>query len=376
MDPATIIAILVLVAYGPSILFTIIIARAKRYRREPGSAIVKAFLWGATGAAAIALVVNTVTQGAFVRPALRDEAAVTVVVAVLVAPFVEEAVKPLVLYMGAVRRNCDELVDGLIYGAVAGLGFAATENLLYESSAYLESGTQGFITTAIARTLSATLLHAVASAIVGYGIAVHLNRRWGGLLLIPIFLSAVMLHAAYNAFVIVAPGILIIPLFAIAIWGFFFVRRRIHNMSLVAPSNHWIVVGGGEAHTQPPGQGHSSGPGVENPRPPEPPQQWRPVSSTSSSPSTSTYPPRPPDRTTEPASKSPATEPSSSPSEPPTWSSDAPWARPAREKPTQRAEQEPWEPIEPGDDAQDDDAQDDDEPGTKPPRKRRPGPGP
>ncbi len=242
MDPLTLIAVLFVVAYAPSIFLTILIARAKRYRREPRMAIFKAFLWGATGAAAIALVVNTVAQGAFVRPALRDEALTTIVTAVMVAPLVEETVKPLVLYMGTVKRNCDELVDGLIYGAVAGLGFAATENLLYEASALLSDGQESFIATAIARTFSSTLLHAIASAIVGYGIALHLNRRWGFFMLIPFFLLAVLIHAGYNAIVSLAPGIVIIPLVIIVIWGFVLVRRRIRTMSLVSPSKHWIVL--------------------------------------------------------------------------------------------------------------------------------------
>jgi protease PrsW len=266
VDLEVLIAILFLVAYGPSILLTIIIARAKRYRREPGMAIFKAFLWGATGAAAIALVVNTFTMGAFVRPAIVDERMSTIVAAVIVAPIVEEAVKPLVLYMGTVKRNCDELVDGLIYGAVAGLGFAATENLLYEVTALIEHGTEGFIATAIARTFSATLLHAVASAIVGYGIAMHLNRRFGILALPPMFIVAVAIHSAYNAVVSLAPAILLLPLIATVIWGFFFVRRRIRQMSLVPPSNHWIVLG--SKTSRPPG---------EPPDPPTPPQHWIPV---------------------------------------------------------------------------------------------------
>lgn len=291
MDPEVAIAVLFLAAYGPSVVFTIMIARAKRYRREPRMAIFKAFLWGATGAAAIALVVNTLTMGAFVRPALGyDDAMSMIVVAVIVAPLVEETVKPMVLYMGTVRRNCDELVDGLIYGAVAGLGFAATENLLYETAALLEHGPEGFITTAIARTFSATLLHATASAIVGYGIAFHLNRRWGILVLPPMFLFAVMIHAGYNAVVSLAPAIVIIPLVIIVIWGFFFVRRRIRTMSMVPPSNHWIVLGNQTGQGPPPNprqgeywrpvEGRRMQPTARprpRPRPTGPREQWRPV---------------------------------------------------------------------------------------------------
>jgi len=35
-----------------------------------------------------------------------------------------------------------EIEDGIVYGAAAGLGFAATENLIYESNAFLTDGAE------------------------------------------------------------------------------------------------------------------------------------------------------------------------------------------------------------------------------------------
>jgi protease PrsW len=275
----TALALLALAAYGPPILFAVSIARAKRYRREPGGAVAKAFLWGATGAAGIALFVNTFVQGAFVRPAVQTEALAALMVAVVVAPLVEETVKPLVLYMGRVRRNCDELMDGLIYGGVAGLGFAATENLLYEGSALVSQGAEGFLATAIARTFSATLLHALASAIVGYGIAVHLNTPRGFGIVFPFYMLAVIIHAGYNGVVSIAPGLVILPLVLIIILGFLHLRRRIGEMSLIPKQPDWYVLDRppaeerGSAESGTVVQEQAQEPAGE----PPPPEEWHPV---------------------------------------------------------------------------------------------------
>ena len=50
---------------------------------------------------------------------------------VIIAPIIEELSKALGLRL--IKNQIFELEDGLIYGAVAGFGFAATENLIYGS---------------------------------------------------------------------------------------------------------------------------------------------------------------------------------------------------------------------------------------------------
>ena len=63
---------------------------------------------------------------------LAAGATVAIVVgAVIIAPFVEEFLKALGMMRAGVKEEVDEVEDGLVYGAACGLGFAATENLMY-----------------------------------------------------------------------------------------------------------------------------------------------------------------------------------------------------------------------------------------------------
>ena len=62
---------------------------------------------------------------------------------VLVAPLVEEPCKALFLAYVIWNRHFDNMTDGFVYGAAAGLGFGMTENLLYFVSACGDLGGVG-----------------------------------------------------------------------------------------------------------------------------------------------------------------------------------------------------------------------------------------
>ena len=70
--------------------------------------------------------------------------------------------------MPQTKKEITELEDGLIYGAVAGLGFSATENLFYGYS-FLSEGLAVFLILIIIRSFGGCLLHASATALTGYG---------------------------------------------------------------------------------------------------------------------------------------------------------------------------------------------------------------
>lgn len=239
-------AIILLVAFGPPALFALSIARAKRYRQEPGHAVFKAFMWGAIFAAGISLFLNTTVSGRLVRPYLQHDGLNELALALVVAPIVEEAAKALgIVAVASVRRHTDEVADGIIYGAAIGLGFSATENLFYELTALGAGGQTAYIMTAIARTFSSSLLHATATAITGYGMARWLSgkSRFGPFAVIPWYLLAVILHSAFNAVAIAAVWITIIPLMILGIVAFAKVRKRVTELSMVAPHKRWKPVG-------------------------------------------------------------------------------------------------------------------------------------
>lgn len=191
---------IVLVAFVPSILYLIWIRNTERYSREPYRRLLRIFLYGAVFSISIAILVEIVLMILLnenverVYQVLGDDPSIpALMLACVIAPFVEEAAKGLGLIR--VRRAMTELENGIVYGAAVGLGFAATENLLYENSALLEGGAEAFIATAIVRSLSSALLHASASSVLGLGIA---KKTMGLGSWIPFYLVAVFMHSAFN----------------------------------------------------------------------------------------------------------------------------------------------------------------------------------
>jgi RsiW-degrading membrane proteinase PrsW (M82 family) len=150
---------------------------------------------------ALALLLNTGGQlaeiGLFAVPADSS----LLVLGVAIAPLTEEFAKAVGLGLGA--RELDEPEDGLIHGAAIGLGFGATENLVY-GLAVLDKGDLFFQTLA-ARSFTSMLLHAGSTAIVGYAVSRHRHRLRRGWRILGAYLLAVLVHAAYNA-LILAPS--------------------------------------------------------------------------------------------------------------------------------------------------------------------------
>ena len=117
--------------------------------------------------------------------------------AIVIAPVIEEFTKPLALRLKSVRYNLDEIEDGLIYGAVAGLGFSATENLLYGYSS-LSEGIVAFLVLMAVRSFGGCLLHASATALTGYGYGKTVMRHSSLFRVLPYFILAIFLHGFYN----------------------------------------------------------------------------------------------------------------------------------------------------------------------------------
>ncbi len=87
--------------------------------------------------------------------------AVTILGTIFVVAPIEELSKFLMVWLGVYRNKAfDERVDGIIYMVVAALGFATVENILV----VLREG----INVLPLRFLTATLLHVLASGIIGY----------------------------------------------------------------------------------------------------------------------------------------------------------------------------------------------------------------
>lgn len=201
MDPRVVDAVvIVLVAFVPSLVYLVWIRNTEKYSREPWGRLLRVFAYGAVFSVVIAIVLELVLMALYdqnierVYQALGENPNLTMLVlACVIAPFVEEATKALGVFRA--RRMMGEIENGIVYGAAAGLGFAATENLLYEGTAFLTDGAEAWIATAVVRSLSSALLHASASAVVGLGIAksVRNGSSW-----VPYYLGAVVMHGSFN----------------------------------------------------------------------------------------------------------------------------------------------------------------------------------
>ncbi len=180
-----------LVAFIPSIVWVIwLVWRSDTNLSFSSLAIM--FFWGAIFAVIIAVIMGILIPG--FSP--REIASTAFFGAVILAPITEEFAKPLGIRF--VEWDLGNLHDGIILGATAGLGFAATENLLYEFSALSEGGWGAFWVTALLRSFAACALHASATALTGQGFARASigGRSW--VIIIPFYILAVILHGLYN----------------------------------------------------------------------------------------------------------------------------------------------------------------------------------
>jgi protease PrsW len=201
--------VMVVSAFALPLVFVWWIRNTPRYGREPIATVLRVFGWGAVVSAVIAAVLEFAFIGVAMQiPVLYSYLAnrftnidpATVFGFLVAAPLIEEASKA--LGVRSARRKINAPPDGLVYGATAGLGFSAMENLLYGVSAYIlliqEGGNpSGALLVIAARSFSSSLLHASSTATTGFGLAKGwlLKRRYA---FVPFYLVAVAMHATFN----------------------------------------------------------------------------------------------------------------------------------------------------------------------------------
>ncbi len=206
MDQQTLITIIVLLAaaFIPSLVYLIWVRNTEKMNRISWGVVSVVFIWGTVFAIIIAVILSLLFINALSADSLQREYEflqtlenpniMTLVIVCVIAPIVEEFTKVLGIF--TVKGSIIEMEDGLVLGAASGLGFAATENLLYESSAFFQQGLQAFVAIVIVRSLASTLLHGSASAVAGYGISKSMIGRTH--VAIPYYLLAVVMHGAFN----------------------------------------------------------------------------------------------------------------------------------------------------------------------------------
>ncbi|MEO3742832.1 PrsW family intramembrane metalloprotease [Plantactinospora sp. B5E13] len=178
-----------------------------RYEPEPVKYLVFCFGWGAAVSTYASLNVNGFAADLFHSAGLSDS-----LVAVLVAPFIEELTKALgpILLLLFRRREWSGITDGIVYCGLSAVGFAMVENILYLGGlGYAEgasqygpaTGTMNVIAIFISRVLISGFAHPLFTAMTGVGLgvaarsadrAVRITAPLAGLLL------AMILHGTWN----------------------------------------------------------------------------------------------------------------------------------------------------------------------------------
>ena len=164
---ATLLAVLPTIGYG------LLVVSLDKFETEPLRALVAAFAWGAIGAVAVAVVVEEVSKGV--------------------------ALLAILLFY---RHELDNVLDGIVYGALIGLGFAMTENILYLAAAHDKGGVVGLTALFLMRGVLGGFSHAAYTAITGAAIGWSRQQHGRGAarVVVPVLglLVAIGLHAAWN----------------------------------------------------------------------------------------------------------------------------------------------------------------------------------
>ncbi|MFN2165676.1 MAG: PrsW family intramembrane metalloprotease [Anaerolineae bacterium] len=225
MSTPSIIVFSLVAAFIPSLVYTLLIWWLDRYEREPLRLMVVAFLWGAVPAMLFSVFLEFALGRPFasVEPVLLHDVATNS----LVAPVIEELAKgfALLILFFLARNQFDSVLDGIVYGAVIGFGFAMTENALYFFEVLRDGQVAQFTSIVALRSLLFGLNHAFYTAIIGagFGLAAELRPedRAARVLLPAAGLAlAIAFHAVHNLGIMLASTSQAALLVAILVnWG-------------------------------------------------------------------------------------------------------------------------------------------------------------
>lgn len=142
-----------------------------RWEPEPKSLVVFALAWGAVAAVGISLLFDLLL-------ALAAGSRNSFFTGVIQAPVVEEIAKGIGVFLVFVigRGAFDGPVDGVVYGALVGAGFAFTENIQYFGISLVSGGAGELTLTFILRGLVSPFAHTMFTALTGFAIGLVARR--------------------------------------------------------------------------------------------------------------------------------------------------------------------------------------------------------
>lgn len=168
-----------------------------RWEPEPPRLLVLAFLWGAS----IAIVVSVLLE-AYIESAINPgQTATSFVTVAVTAPVVEEAAKGmflLIMMTGRRRNELNSLTDCLVYAGVVAVGFAWLEDIFYIADG--ETLASSLVTAAM-RLIMGPFAHPLFTTFTGVGVYFALRQRNTlakvGYVVLG-YLAAVVMHGLWN----------------------------------------------------------------------------------------------------------------------------------------------------------------------------------
>ena len=204
-----------------------------RWEPEPPRLLVMAFLWGASVAIIVSIVLETVFSAVVPFP---DAATADAAGTAIAAPLIEEALKGafLLLMMTGRRRNeLNSMTDCLVYAGMTAIGFAWIENIGYLT---LGGTVESSLVTGFLRLIMGPFAHPFFTLSIGVGVYFALNRRNVfakiGFILLG-YAVAVFLHGLWNGSAVIGIEtyfvvylVWMVPCFGLAIWLALASRKR------------------------------------------------------------------------------------------------------------------------------------------------------
>ncbi len=187
-------------AVVPVPVYVVLALWLDRFEPEPARTLAQTFAWGATVAVFVALMVNMVSQDVLAAVAGPDAA--EMFGTIVTAPVVEELAKgfALLILFRELKDEFDGVVDGVVYAAMVGLGFAMIENVQYYGAAIAE-GAESSVVTFFLRGMLSPFAHPLFTSMFGIGLGIVRERHGQGRSWAAPFLGlmvAIALHSLWN----------------------------------------------------------------------------------------------------------------------------------------------------------------------------------
>lgn len=220
----------------PVPIYLVLVLWIDRYEAEPYWMLGTAFFWGAMVAVFFAFLINTAGTVAVVL-LTNDMRAAETYGAVISAPIVEESAKALILFIFFFwkKDEFDGVIDGIVYAAMVGLGFAMTENIQYYGRAVTQAGGEGLTLVFILRGAIAPFSHPMFTSLTGIGLGLaRQSRNTVVKFIAPVFglLAAISMHAIWNGSAVIFGGVGFILMYLLIMVPAFFIMFVVIALAL------------------------------------------------------------------------------------------------------------------------------------------------